>query len=120
MERLTPATKRVAISSKRQITIPLKFYTELGFNKEAVCTVEDGKLVLSPAEKGAGGEFTEQILSDLITEGYSGKRLLSEFKRRQAKIRPAVEKMLQQAKEAALDKAEYSSYEDIFGPEDTK
>lgn len=118
MENLASTTKRVSISSKRQITIPLKFYTDLGFGKEAVCVVENGKLVLSPAENESGGEFAEQILTDLIEEGYSGKKLLAEFKRRQSKIRPAVEKMLQQAKDAAMDKAEYSSYEDIFGAKD--
>ncbi len=118
MENLASTTKRVSISSKRQITIPLKFYTDLGFGKEAVCVVENGKLVLSPAENESGGEFAEQILTDLIEEGYSGKKLLAEFKRRQSKIRPAVEKMLQQAKDAAMDKTEYSSYEDIFGAKD--
>ena len=32
-----PEHKRVTITSKRQFTIPQKFYTDLGFDKEAVC-----------------------------------------------------------------------------------
>ena len=40
--------KRVTITSKRQFTIPQKFYTELGFAREAVCTVQGGALVIRP------------------------------------------------------------------------
>lgn len=63
-------------------------------------------------------EFAEQILADLIAEGYSGTKLLDEFKTRQAKIRPAIEALLEDAREAALGKGEYSTYDDVFGPED--
>ena len=42
----------------------------------------------------------EQILADLIAEGFSGQELLDEFKTRQAKVRPAVEAMLEAAKAA--------------------
>lgn len=47
-----------------------------------------------------------------IAEGYSGQDLLSEFKSRQSKVRPAVEKMLKTAKDAANGIGEYYSYED--------
>ncbi|MDR3259939.1 MAG: YwpF-like family protein [Fusobacteriaceae bacterium] len=48
--------------------------------------------------KETTGEFSEQILSELIAEGYSGMPLLEEFKNRQNKIRPAVLKMLDEIK----------------------
>ena len=110
--------KRVMISSKRQFTIPQKFYTELGFDREAICIMGEGMLILRPAVNTSGGEFAEQILKELIAEGYSGEKLLSEFKSRQAKVRPAVEDMIQTAKAVAKGVGDYSTYDDIFGSED--
>lgn len=63
-------------------------------------------------------EFSEQILEDLLAEGFSGKSLLREFKKRQSEVRPAVEKMLKQAKDAADSRADYVTYEDIFDSEE--
>jgi len=104
---MAPEQKKVTITSKRQFTIPQKFFTELGFDREAVCTLGDGMLIIEPAKSENGGEFAEQILADLIAEGYSGQNLLSEFKSRQSKVRPAVEKMLKTAKDAANGIGEY-------------
>ncbi len=113
--KTTPEQKRVTISSKRQFTIPQKFFTELGFDREAICTLGNGMLIIEPARSENGDEFAEQILSDLIAEGYSGQELLAEFKSRQSKVRPAIEKMLKAAKDAANGIGEYYSYEDVFG-----
>ena len=113
-----PEQKRVTITSKRQFTIPQRFFSELGFDREAICTMGEGMLIIQPVSHVSGGEFAEQILSDLIAEGYSGDKLLSEFKLRQSKVRPAVEELLEQAKEAANGRGEYSTYDDIFGSED--
>ena len=110
--------KRVSISSKRQITIPQSYFNALGFDKEAICMIEDGKLVLIPADRISGGEFAEYILADLIKEGYSGQELLREFHDKQMKIRPAVEKILKAAKEAAYNNGDFESYEDVFGTEE--
>ena len=107
--------KRVSISSKRQFTIPKKFYTELGFGKEAICMIQDGKLIIIPESHVSGGEFAEYILSDLIAEGFTGDELLAEFKARQQKVRPAVERMLNEARTAANDKSAYKTYDDVFG-----
>ncbi len=117
MELINTTPKRVSISSKRQITIPKKYYSNLGFDKEAICTVDDGKLILIPAESVSGGEFAEQILSDLINEGYTGQNLLKQFKKRQSEVRPAVERLIHAAKDAAQGRAEYDTYEDVFGTE---
>lgn len=112
---IAPKQKKVTITSKRQFTIPQKFFTELGFGREAVCTLGDGMLIIEPVKSENGGEFAEQVLADLIAEGYSGQELLSEFKSRQSRVRPAVEKMLKTAKDAANGIGEYYSYEDVFG-----
>ena len=57
------------------------------------------------------GEFAEQILKELIDEGYSGYELLDEFRIRQTKVRPAVEAMLEEAMNVANGK--YMSYEEF-------
>ena len=110
--------KIVSISSKRQITIPQKFFAMLGFTDEAECIVRGNELIVRPARQNAGSEFAEQILADLIAQGLSGNELLTQFKAKQAKVRPAVEAMIAEAEEAAHGNGEYSTYDDIFGDEE--
>ena len=113
-------SKKVSISSKRQITIPQKFFTLLGFNTEAECIMRGNELVLRPVKENNRGEFAEQILADLIRQGYSGEELLEKFKQTQRKIRPAVEAMLAEADRVAESKSGGYSLEDVFGTEDEK
>jgi bifunctional DNA-binding transcriptional regulator/antitoxin component of YhaV-PrlF toxin-antitoxin module len=108
-----PEQKRVKITSKRQFTIPQQFYTELGFKKDAICAMGDGFLVIYPAAPVGERDISEQILAELIVEGYSGTELLDEFKRRQAKIKPAVEKMMKLAREVAASKDKIKDEIDI-------
>ena len=112
--------KIVSISSKRQITIPQKFFTLLGFSDEAECTVRGNELIIRPARIMSGGEFAEQILTDLIDDGLSGNELLAEFKKRQAQVRPAVEAMIAEAENVANGKGEYFTYDDVFGVEENE
>ena len=118
MENTKMSRKVLSISSKRQITIPQRFYKSLGFDDEAECIVRGDELVIRPIKTVDGGEFAEQILAELIREGLSGEELLSEFKKRQAQVRPAAEAMLAKADDIAAGRAEYATYEDIFGTED--
>lgn len=110
--------KRVTITSKRQFTIPQKFYSELGFDREALCIKTDGMLIIRPSSGDNGGEFAEQILAELIDEGFSGYELLDEFRKRRSMVRPAVENMMKAAKKAAEGTGEYYTYEDVFGGTD--
>ena len=59
------------------------------------------------------GEFAEQILKELIDEGYSGYELLDEFRIRQTKVRPAVEAMLEEAKNVANGNGEYMTHDEF-------
>lgn len=118
--RIPMEMKKISISAKRQITIPQKFFAMLGFDTEAECMVRGNELVIRPAQKNAGGEFAEQILADLIAQGYSGDELLKRFKEMQGQVRPAVEAMLEEAKRVADSKAEYASYDDVFGVEENE
>ena len=110
--------KTIRISEKRQLTIPQKFFEALGYSTEAECILRGNEIVLRPVREQGGGEFAEQILADLIAQGFSGDQLLTEFKKMQKKVRPAVEAMLTQAEQAARGESESSSYEDVFGTEE--
>ena len=107
--------KRISITSNRQLTIPQKFFTKLGFENEAICSLIDGALVIEPVSHIPSGEFDDLILADLIKEGYEGDNLLTEFKIRRSKIRPAVEKLIEEADNASQEIGEYYTYEDVFG-----
>ena len=59
-------------------------------------------------------EFDDLILKELIDEGYSGYELLDEFRVRQTKVRPAVEAMLEEAKNVANGNGEYFTIDEVF------
>ena len=63
--------------------------------------------------KAPSGEFAEQILKELIDEGYSGYELFDEVRIRQAKVRSAVEAMLEEAKNVANGNGEYMTREEF-------
>lgn len=109
--------KRIKISSKRQITIPQQFFDSLGFADEAECSLKDGALIIRPVRQN-GGEFAEQILADLLTQGYQGDELLAKFKEAQSMVRPAVERMIQEADALASKKDGGVSLEELFDAED--
>ena len=106
--------KIVSISSKRQITIPIKFFEALDFGDEAECILKGNELVIRPVTYETNSEFADLILSDLIEEGYAGQSLLLEFRARQKKIRPAVEAMIEDARKIAHADKDYIDYSDIF------
>ena len=113
--------RRINISSKRQITIPAKYFEALGFDKEIDCIYSGEMLILAPV-RNEDSAFAEEILEDLIGQGYSGEKLLFEFTKMNRKIRPAVEKMIEEADRVA-EKA-LTNYKDktdeIFGDEETE
>jgi bifunctional DNA-binding transcriptional regulator/antitoxin component of YhaV-PrlF toxin-antitoxin module len=111
--------RRIHISSKRQITIPVKYYESMGLSNEVDCIYANDMLILLPVRQ-EGSAFAEEILKDLVEQGYSGQKLLAEFKRLSRQIRPAVERIIEEAdtlaKEASGNYVDRTT--DIFGPED--
>ena len=91
--------KIISVSAKRQITIPQKYFEVLGFDNEVECILQKGGLLIRPIRDINGGEFSEQILADLIEQGYEGSELLEKFKEQSLAVRPAVIKMIEEAKE---------------------
>ena len=114
-ENLSIEKRRITISSKRQITIPAKYYKALGLVKEVDCIYSNDMLILTPV-KNEDPAFAEEILSDLIKQGYSGEKLLAEFKRINRQIRPAVEKLIEEADALAKNSSQnyYDPTDDIF------
>ena len=106
--------KRISVSKKRQITIPIEFFNRIGIDKEVDCYIQNNAIVLCPVRDSAG-EFDEQILADLISQGISGQELLARFKEARRQMRPAVESLLEEANLAAEGKAPFFTYEDVFG-----
>ena len=50
-------------------------------------------------------EFAEQIMIDLITQGYSGNELQEHFRKEVSQIRPAIKEMLADTKKAVVTEA---------------
>lgn len=108
--------KKIRVSRKRQITIPIKYFTRFGITDEVECVPTENGILLRPViSDEEKGEFDDYILADLIKEGYSGDSLLEEFKARKAKIRPAVEKMIEHAHQVALGNEKGYTVEEVFG-----
>ena len=61
------------------------------------------------------GEFDEEILEDLIRQGYTGEDLLNEFKKMRAKVPAALEKMFDDL--IAQSEGKFYSMEEVFGNE---
>jgi len=110
--------KRISVSQKRQITIPIDFFNSTGIGKEVECYVQNNAIVIRPVRDSIG-EFDEQILADLISQGFSGQDLLAKFKEKRNHIRSAVKSLLDEAQLASDGKAPFSTYEEVFG-EDSK
>ncbi len=106
--------KVISISQKRQLTIPQKFFTMLGFSDTAECCVRDGELVIRPAINN-GETFADMILEDLISQGFSGAELLAKFKEQQRKVRPAVERMIEEADTIATTHGRAAEPADTLG-----
>lgn len=100
--------KIISISSKNQITIPKKLMEFLGFGTEARIKTDGNSLIITPL-KEEKFDFSDLILEDLIREGYEGQELLKEFKKRNRKIKPAINKLVEEAKNNS------ATTEDIFG-----
>ncbi len=110
--------KRVTITSKRQFTIPQKYFTQVGFGKEAECLLTRDAIIIRPIAANQGGELAESILADLIAQGLSGQELLEAFREKQAQVGPAVKAMLSDARKVAKGQKEYETMDDVFSAED--
>lgn len=116
MEREKMDRKIISVSKKRQITIPLKFYKHLGLDNEVECTIEDGAIVIRPLTKESG-EFSTEILKDLVSQGYTGDELVKQFEAQSKNVKKAVTSMLEEADAIAAGEKKTEGFDDIFASE---
>lgn len=109
--------KVISVSVKRQLTIPQKYFEILGLGNEVECILQEGGLFIRSVRNTGGGEFSEEILADLIAQGFSGSELLEKFKAHSKKMRPAIEKMIAEADDFAASGKGKLSMEELFGKE---
>lgn len=76
--------------------------------------MEDGALVVKPLSLD-GGEFSLEILKDLIEQGFSGEELVCEFEKQSKYIKNAIGMMLEEADEIAEGKHKGITMDEIFG-----
>ena len=110
--------KIISISGKRQVTIPQKYFELLGFGGEAECVLQNNAIIIRPIRGFDDSHFSEQILADLIEQGYSGKELLEKFKTMNKKISSAVGNLIVESDNIAKGKTHGSTMQDVFGVED--
>ncbi len=104
--------KRITVSSKRQISIPKEFYDAIGLGNEITIEILNNRLVIRPVREESE-DFSEEILSDLIDEGYKGEELKAAFAERRAMLTSAVDNLIEEARNSKS----YDSFEDML--EDT-
>jgi len=59
--------RRIHISSKRQITIPSKYYDALGLSNEIDCIYANNMLILTPVRKEDNLYFPELLIFSNLT-----------------------------------------------------
>ncbi|MCK2006092.1 AbrB/MazE/SpoVT family DNA-binding domain-containing protein [[Brevibacterium] frigoritolerans] len=105
--------KRISVSSKRQISIPKEFYEKLNIGDEVNLELYGNQLVIKPIHEGFE-DFSEEILADLVAEGYVGSDLITEFKIRKGKIGMAVDSLIADT----IAKGKPTALDDLFGEDE--
>lgn len=114
MERCQLRPKRISVSSKRQITIPLEYCQKLNITNEVECIIKDESIIIRPVINTSQDNFADLILEELIKEGYEGKTLLEKFKERKKHIKDGINEIINEADKVAEDETPYSTLEDAF------
>ena len=105
-------SKRIAVSGKRQISIPKSFDEFLGIENEVTIELYGNRMIIKPVRDGFE-DFSQEILSDLVDEGFTGKELKEEFKRRSERVQPAIRRMIDDALQG-----ESYTHDEVFGNDD--
>lgn len=108
--------KIISVSPKRQITIPLKFFRQVGLGKEVECFVQDGCIVIRPL-RSDDEQLTVDILRDLVAQGYQGEELVRKFSQERAKVKTAISRTMNEAPEVARGKRKSAPRSDVLWKE---
>lgn len=118
MEKAKVKPKKISVSVKRQITIPIEYYNALNIGDEVECMMVDDSIVIKPVKDNSLDEYSEFILKDIIEEGYKKEEILEEFKKRRNELKYAAKEMVKEMDKVAEDSEKYATIEDIFGEEE--
>lgn len=91
-------TQAIKVSSKRQITIPAKWFKEMEFGEYALCTWTEQGILLQPLQS-EDEDITVDILRRLIEQGYEGESLLQKYQ----EVRPRIAKYAEKLSEGEED-----------------
>lgn len=97
--------KIVRVTSKRQFTIPKRFFDALRIGEQVKCYQEGKKLVIEPIREDNFWDFSTDILRELVAENYTGDDLVKEFESRKEKAARALERMVDEARSDAAANA---------------
>ena len=118
MEKKAMKPKRISVSSKRQITIPMEYCKALKIENEVECIMKNGSIIIRPIINNTQDNFADLILEDLIKEGYKGNKLLEEFKKRKKEMKYAINNIKEEANKVAENEAPYSTIDEVFKEEE--
>lgn len=114
--------KRARVSQKRQVTIPLKLFEQVGIKDEVEFGVSGNNIIMRPVRENSGNDyFADLILADLIQEGFTGEKLLIKFREKQAEYNTAIKSLIAESKEVARsykgnsDKETEELFGDVMG-----
>ena len=100
----------IKISSKRQITIPAKYYEAAGFGEYALCTWTDQGILLQPLDVD-NEDVTVDILRSLVKQGFEGEELIERYQETKRKI-VSVRRKLEEA-ERDVSEGRVDTYENM-------
>ncbi len=108
--------KRGRVSGKRQITIPQKFFEQVGIQNEVEFSVKDQYILIRPVKELTNSDqYSDLILADLIKEGYQGDELLAKFREKQTALRSAVQHLIHESHKAAQQRSNDDQTQELFG-----
>ena len=110
--------RRISVSAKRQITIPIEFFKKLGVDKEVECYMEGDQMIIRAVAPESSGEFAEEILADLLAQGLQGEELMKAFRQMNRSIRSAATQLMEEADKMAAGEMPSATMADIFGEEE--
>lgn len=109
--------RRVKVSTQRQLSIPKDFYDALDFEDEALVEFTGKEIIIRPATS-ENVDFSEDILKDLVHQGYSGEELIQEFARVKSNIPRALDFMKKEAMEQSTISGSLDDYLDSLEDEE--
>lgn len=103
-EFLSMETRLGKITSKRQLTIPKDFYDRLNLGENVEIILDKDAITIKKLKRTEENfdDYSDLILKDLISEGYTGDDLLREFRLRKQFLPIAAQNMLQEIQEQVI------------------